>query len=407
MRIAEINMVHVGSTGRIVMGIADAARDNGNSVQIFSARYYQRYENAAFDKRQNHTYFGWSFENMIHLRLAQITGLIGCFSCSGTFQLLRYLEQYKPDIVHLHNLHNCSINVPMLFGYLRRKKVKVVWTLHDCWAFTGQCPHFVLAKCDKWKTQCHHCPQIHQYPKSFVDNTKLMYQSKKKWFTTIDDIQLVTPSNWLAKLINESFLKDYPVQIINNGIDLSVFRPVESDFRVRYRISQEKHIVLGVAFGWSYKKGLDVFIQLATAFGEDFQIVLVGTDINIDSQLPKNIISIHRTSNQKELAEIYSAADVFVNPTREEVLGMVNIEALACGTPVVTFRTGGCPECIDETCGSVVECDDIDALEREIIRVCKDKPYSQEACIKRAHQFDQKEKFKEYVKLYEDMVSNS
>lgn len=403
MRIAEINMVHIGSTGRIMMGIADAARAEGNFVRTFSAKYYQKYKSATFDKQQNHTYFGWPFENMLHLRLAQITGLIGCFSCISTLQLLRDLDRFAPDIVHLHNLHNCSVNVPMLFRYLKGKKIKVVWTLHDCWAFTGQCPHFVLAKCDKWKTQCHHCTQIHQYPKSLCDNTKLMYRQKRKWFTAIKDIKIVTPSKWLAELVEESFLKVYPVQVINNGIDLSIFMPVESGFRDRHQISPEKPIVLGVAFGWGYKKGLDVFLQLAALLGDKYRIVLVGTSEMIDSQLPDCILSIHRTDNPTKLAEIYSTADVFVNPTREDNFPTVNIEALACGTPVVTFDTGGSPEILDETCGIVVPCDDIPALEKAIRHVVEDKPFTAEACRKRAEKFDMQDKFAEYVQLYHDL----
>jgi glycosyltransferase involved in cell wall biosynthesis len=195
-------------------------------------------------------------------------------------------------------------------------------------------------------------------------------------------------------------LKEYPVKVINNGIDLTVFKPLESSFRKIYGL-QSKKIVLGVALGWSTSKGIDVFIRLASVLPEDYQIVLIGTDNKVDARLPQNIISIHRTQNQRELSEIYSTADVFVNPTREEVLGLVNIEALACGTPGITFNSGGSPECYDKTCGSVVECDDIDTLKKEIIRVCEEKPYSTEACIKKASVFDKDERFKEYVELYE------
>ena len=215
------------------------------------------------------------------------------------------------------------------------------------------------------------------------------------------DLTIITPSQWLADQVKMSFLKDYPVKVINNGIDLSVFKPTESDFRDRYGFVDKK-IVLGVAFGWGHRKGLDVFIELSKRLPEDYRIVLVGTDDNVDKQLPANIVSIHRTQNQTELAEIYTAADVFANPTREEVLGLVNIESLACGTPVVTFKTGGSPECIDETCGSVVPCDDVDAVEMEIRRICEEKPYSIEACLARAKSFDMNEKFKEYVDLYKD-----
>lgn len=402
MRIAEINMVHVGSTGRIMLGVAEVARNSGNCVHTFSPRYYQGFKKGIFVERPHHTYVGGQLENYLHLRLAQLTGLIGCFSYIGTCRLLKKLELFKPDVVHLHNLHNCSINIPLLFRYFKKKRIKVIWTLHDCWPFTGQCSYFDIVQCDRWKTECHHCSQIGRYPKSCVDNTRMMYRMKKQIFNGLDSLTLVTPSMWLAGLVRESFLKRYPIKVINNGIDLTVFSPRKSDFREKYNIPDNKYIVLGVAFGWGYGKGLDVFLRLAASLNDDYQIVLVGTDKNVDVNLPHNILSIPRTNNCEELIEGYSAADVFVNPTREDNFPTVNIESLACGTPVITFRAGGSPEIIDETCGSAVECNDVEALEREIIRICNDKPYSQEACVKRAQQFDQREKFKEYVKLYED-----
>ena len=212
---------------------------------------------------------------------------------------------------------------------------------------------------------------------------------------------IVTPSEWLASLVKESYLKDYPVKVINNGIDLNIFKPTESDFIKKYAL-ENKYIVLGVAFGWGRRKGLDVFIELAKRLDEEkYKIVLAGTDDNVDKLLPDNIISIHRTQNQTELAEIYTAADVFANPTREENYPTVNMEALACGTPVVTFNTGGSPEMLDETCGAAVAKDDNDAMYNEIIRICEKKPYSMEACIKKAKGFDKNEKFGEYIRLYE------
>jgi len=210
---------------------------------------------------------------------------------------------------------------------------------------------------------------------------------------------LVTPSQWLADLVKESYLKDYPVKVINNGIDLSVFKPTEGDFRKKYNC-EDKFIILGVSFIWGVKKGLDVFIELSKRLDEKYQIVLVGTNEEVDKQLPENIISIHQTANQKELAEIYTAADLFVNPTREEVLGLVNIEALACGTPVVTFNAGGSPECIDETCGFTVKTDDIDSLESLIYKAINEKLFDKDSCIARAKKFDQSSKFNDYIKLY-------
>ena len=211
---------------------------------------------------------------------------------------------------------------------------------------------------------------------------------------------IVTPSEWLAGLVKQSFLRKYPVKVINNGIDLNIFKPTESDFRKKYAL-ENKYIVLGVAFGWGKRKGLDVFIELANRLDkEKYKIVLVGTDDNVDKLLPDNIISIHRTQNQTELAEIYTAADVFANPTREENYPTVNMESVACGTPVVTFNTGGSPEIIDETCGAIAEKDDTDSMYNEIIRICETKPYSEEACLKKANNFDAWRKFENYVQLY-------
>ena len=204
----------------------------------------------------------------------------------------------------------------------------------------------------------------------------------------------------MASLVKKSFFKDFPVKVINNGIDLNIFKPTESNFKEKYAL-ENKYIVLGVAFGWGKRKGLDVFCELAKRFdGEKYKIVLVGTNDDIDKLLPENIISIHRTANQTELAEIYTAADIFANPTREEVLGLVNLEALACGTPVVTFDTGGSPECIEETCGAVVEKNDIDGMYNEIIRICEQKTIAAADCIAYSKKFDAADKFKEYVELY-------
>lgn len=235
----------------------------------------------------------------------------------------------------------------------------------------------------------------------YIDTSEKMYNLKKKWFCGIKDMTIVTPSKWLADCVKQSFLNEYPIKVINNGIDLSVFKPVESNFREKYNLENKK-IILGVAFGWGYRKGIDVFSELSKRLGDDYKIVLVGTDPDTDSKLPENIISINRTDNQVELAKIYTAADLFVTPTREDNFPTVNIEALACGTPVLTFRTGGSPEIADESCGSVVDVDDFDGMESEIIRICTESPYSKEACLKKAKQYDKNNCFEEYIKVYED-----
>ena len=401
MKIAQINMIPYGSTGKIMLQIAETARKQGHEVRTYSTIPFDKNEHAASTPTENHFVWGSEKENCIHYYLGSMLGRNGCFSKKGTAELIADLKAFQPDIVHLHNLHKFCINLPMLFQYLKESNVRTVWTLHDCWAMTGQCPYFTMVKCEKWKTECEHCPQLNVYPRSCIDNSKWMYAHKKEWFTGVRDMTLVTPSEWLAGLVRQSFLKDYPVQVINNGIDLSVFNPTPSDFRKSNKIADDKYLLLGVAFGWGERKGLDVFIELSKRLSDQYQIVLVGTDSAVDAQLPENILSIHKTQNQKELAEIYSAADLFVNPTREENYPTVNMESIACGTPVLTFRTGGSPEIVDDTCGYVVDCDDVDAMEREIRRITVNSPYTKERCVLKAKSYDMNLKFEEYVKLYE------
>ena len=402
MRIAQINMLTYGSTGKIMLQIARNARQHGHLVKTFSPVEFSRFGKKDTPKIDGHMEFGSFWENGFHHYCGTLLGADGCFSQQGTRQLIRELEAFQPDIIHLHNLHGFRQNLPMLFHYIKKHNIRVIWTLHDCWAFTGHCPYFTIEKCDRWKTGCHHCPQPRVYPKMYLDTSRIMYKMKKKWFCGVSDMTIVTPSQWLADLAKQSFLKEYPVEVINNGINLSVFQPTPSNFRERHGIGKDTFLLLGVAFGWGERKGLDIFIKLAKRLDSSYQIVLVGTDDRVDAQLPTNIISIHRTQNQQELAEIYSAADLLVNPTREENYPTVNMESIACGTPVLTFRTGGSPEILDETCGSVVECDDLDAMEREIRRICADRPYSLEACLERAKSFDMNTKFEEYVRLYEN-----
>lgn len=402
MRIVQINGGAKGSTGKIMRGIADVARTQGHEVMCASP-----ITTTNRDAGEDCGYYriGTFNSRRVNVALARITGFNGCFAWFETYKLLKKIDEFKPDIIHLHNLHDSYINLPMLFSYIKKHNVPTVWTLHDCWAFTGQCPHFTMVKCDKWKAGCYGCPQYKEYPASLYDNTKKMWQLKKKWFTGVKNMTIVTPSEWLAGLARESYLKQYPIEVINNGIDLNVFKPTHSNFRKQYGIPGDKYIVLGVSFAWGYRKGLDCFVEMAEKLGEQYQIVLVGTDDEIDKNLPHNIISIHRTQNQKELAEIYSAADVFVMPTREENYPTVNMEAIACGTPVVTFDTGGSPEMLDDKTGIVVEANDIEATKKAIKDICEKKRCNdEEYIVAYSKNFDMKKRFAEYIELYANVL---
>ena len=402
MKIAQINMTAKGSTGNIMLQIAERAIKRGYVAKTFST-YLLSKDNELKTKPESHSYFGCYFENYLHAVFGKLFARNGFYSYFGTKKLIRTLKKFKPDVLQLHNLHNFCINLPLLFKYIKKYKINTVWTLHDCWAFTGQCPHFDMIGCNKWRTGCGDCKNYKDYPKVYWDNTKRIYKKKKAMFTGVENMTIVTPSEWLARLAKQSYLSEYPIKVINNGIDLSIFKPRESDFRERYNC-KDNFIVLGVAAGWGKRKGFDVFLNLAKRLDDRYKIVLVGTNENIDKYLPSNVISIHKTENQTALAEIYSAADVFVNPTREETLGLTNIESLACGTPVVTFNTGGSPEVIDNNCGIVVEKNDVDGLEKSIKRICENKPFSQESCIVRANKFDKEKKFEEYLVEYEQFL---
>lgn len=402
MRIVQINGGAKGSTGKIMMGIAEVARAQGHEVMCASP-----ITTTNRDAGENCGYYriGTFNSRRVNVALARITGFNGCFAWLETYKLLKKIDEFKPDIIHLHNLHDSYINLSMLFSYIKKHNVPTVWTLHDCWAFTGQCPHFTIVKCDKWKAGCHNCPQYKEYPASLYDNTKKMWQLKKKWFTGVKNMTIVTPSEWLAGLARESYLKQYPIEVINNGIDLNVFKPTHSNFREQYGIPGDKYIVLGVSFAWGYRKGLDCFVEMAEKLDEQYQIVLVGTDDEIDKNLPHNIISIHRTQNQKELAEIYSVAEVFVMPTREENYPTVNMEAIACGTPVVTFDTGGSPEMLDDKTGIVVDANDIEATKKAIKDICEKKRCNdEEYIVAYSKNFDMKKRFAEYIELYANVL---
>ena len=391
MRIVQINGGAKGSTGKIMMGIAEVARAQGHEV-LCASPITSTNRDAGADC--GYYRIGTYNSRRMNVALARITGYNGCFAWIETHKLLKEIYKFHPDIIHLHNLHDSYINLPMLFSYIKKHDIPVVWTLHDCWSFTGQCPYFTMVKCDEWKTGCHDCPQYKEYPSSLYDNTKMMWRLKKKWFTGVKNMTIVTPSKWLAGLVKESYLRDYPVQVINNGIDLNVFKPAE------WGGGNDKYIVLFVSFGWNVYKGIDVIQKLSELLNDSYQLVVVGTDDFADAMLPMRVKKIHRIQNQAELARLYSRADVLANPTREEILGMVNIEANACGTPVVTFNTGGSPECIGEQGGIVVEKDNVNEMCKAIISVCETKCFSKKMCVKQAAKFEQEKKYAEYIGLY-------
>jgi len=397
MKVLEINSVcGIRSTGRICTDLADVLMADGHECRVGYGRETvpQKYQPISI-------HIGSELNVRWHGLMSRIFGSTGNYSRWATRKFLREVDRYQPDIVHLHNLHGYYLHIGMLFQYLKEKKIPVVWTLHDCWAFTGHCAHFAEVGCDRWQTRCKDCPQAKLYPATwFGDRVGKNHAQKQSLTDGLEDLTIVTPSRWLADLAKQSFLGKHRIEVIHNGIDLGAFRPTEGDFRQKHGL-EDKHIVLGVASAWSRSKGLNDFIALADRLPDDFQIVLVGLTAEQIAKMPRKIISIERTNSLQALVELYSAADVFVNPTYADTFPTVNIEALACGTPVLTYRTGGSTEIPDETCGSVVEAGDLEGLCNEILRIARTKPYSRAACTARAAHYNKNDKFREYVRLFE------
>lgn len=401
-KLLEINVsANTGSTGRIAEEIGRLAVDNGFDCYLA----YGRVNNQS---RLKTIRVGNDLDFYIHALHSRLLDNHGFASRHATRKLIECIEHIRPDIIHLHNIHGYYVNAEYLFKYLKNAGIPVVWTLHDCWPITGHCANFDYYNCSKWETGCFSCPNIKGYPKSIViDKSRSNFERKRELFTSVGKLRIVTPSEWLRDIIKKSFLKEYPTDVINNGVDLNIFKQYWDKTVLRkYKIDEGTKIILGVANVWSQRKGLNDFLQLSSMLHNDCQIVLVGLSEKQIHDLPSNIIGIRRTENVKELAQLYSSADVFVNPTYVDNFPTTNIEALACGTPVVTYRTGGSPEAVDQNTGYVVEKSNIDMLGFAIKEILsKDPAAIERACRQRAvGLYDKNERFMDYINLYNSVI---
>lgn len=394
-------MTDMFSTGNIMLNIAKKTRERGHEAYTISKKTKMSLD----QKRQDplHTYIGTRTEHTIHRYFSWITDLQDYGSVISTYELIRKIEKIKPDIIHLHDIVGWYVNIGILFKFLKKYNKPVVWTFHDCWAFTGRCIYFDTANCDRWKTGCGNCPQINYMPKSwYFDLSAHNWHRKNRLFNSIENMTIVCPSTWLKELTGKSFLSRHKCLTINNGINLKTFKPTTGNTYNKLK-SLKKKIILGVASTWSTRKGLNNFITLANSIPDDHHIVLVG--ISAEEIGNSKIIAYKRTTNQQELAEIYTAADVFANPTMEENFPTVNLEALACGTPIVTYRTGGSPESVDERTGFVVEQGNLEQMLDAIQHITKNgKEYYFNACIEKSKNYDMNERFNDYVNLYEELL---
>lgn len=405
-KLLQINVVaNSTSTGRIAEEIGNISIKSGWESYIMYGRWAK--------KSSSHLIkIGNKFSIIIHGMLSFLFDKHGYGSYIATQKAIKEIKKIKPDIIHIHNIHGYYLNFPLLFKYLNSTNIPIIWTLHDCWAFTGHCAYFSYIGCNKWKEKCQKCKALDTYPKSIfnIDNSEKNFLLKKSIFPKNPNLILVPVSQWLSTLLKDSFFNSNRIIQIYNGIDTTQFNIVDSKKKIKqqFAIGNKTKIILGVANVWDKRKGLEEFIKLSKLLiNKNYIIILIGLSKKQIKLLPPNIIGITRTESIKELCEFYSAADVYINPTLEDNFPTTNLEAMACGTPVITYNTGGCKEAITEEVGVVIEKGDINKLISSIDKLTSiNKEYFQQKC--RSHiinNFNKEKQYQKYLKLYNSILN--
>ncbi len=402
MKLLQIcNEGNTGSVGTIAESLGTFVIEKGWESYIAFARF-ERGSNSKLIR------IGSELDVITHGIESRIFDNDGFCSRNATKRLINKIEDIKPDLIHLHHLHGYFINVEILFNFLLHSNIPVVWTFHDCWSFTGHCTYFDYVDCDKWKSHCNSCPQKHEYPKSiFLDNSKNNFSKKRKLFTSISRMTVVSVSNWLDKLVEQSFFKDSNHLCIYNGIDLELFKPINNSdvIKNKYNINK-KFVILGVATTWDRRKGLKDFIELSKYIKNEEIIVLVGLSKEQRRILPSNVLGLPRTENRIELAHLFAASDVFLNLSTEETFGLTTAEALASGTPAIVYNKTASPELVNSKTGFVVEKNDYLSIIKAIDEIKKNKKeFYKSNCRLRAFKlFNSKDIYNSYFELYNNMI---
>ncbi|MCL1854931.1 MAG: glycosyltransferase [Clostridia bacterium] len=422
MRVAHINVTATLSTGGIAADISRVLMERGHKALVAFARGY-------YPVGVPWLRIGNQAEQAWHLLWARAADRAGFAGRLGTQKLVRKLSAYQPDIVHLHNLHGYYLHLPTLFRWLEKTGVPVVWTLHDCWAYTGHCAYYTMAPgdasraegrthrrattrgCDRYKRGCGHCPQKRAYPRSIgLDQSARNWREKRSLENKLRRLWLAVPSHWLAEEVRKSFLRDYPVYVLPNGIDMTVFRPCEDldflrDVAKKHRLDEQdgRHMLLSVASVWDARKGLEDFYELSRLLGDEYCILLVGLTSRQRDQLPKNIVGVGRTENLRELCALYTAADLYISLSHEETMGMTLLEAMACGTQVLCYDATALPESVTDQVGAVAPVGNIAVVAETVKRLC-DAPKDAAACRRHAETYDKDKRYLAYVRLYEELL---
>lgn len=399
-KVVQINpVVSFGSTGRIVEQIGRIAQNRGwESYVAYSARF----NNTSTSKLIP---VGNRLDASMHALYTRIFDRHGLASASATKKLVNKLIKLKPEIVHLHNIHGYFINYPILVNYLMESNAYTIWTFHDFWPITGHCTYFFDVKCEKWKTQCSHCPKKKLYPKSIVfDNSRQNHHLKREYFSKLKKLTIAPVSKWVSSLVSESFLGKNEILPIYNGVDTDVFFPKKNTEKLKTDLGlQGKFVLLGLATTWGKRKGWDDYFMLSKKIPDDIRIIMVGVDAEQKELLPSNILGIERTENLDKLVELYSMADIVLNISYQETFGLTTAEGLACGTPSIVYNCTASPELIDQQTGIIVEPGDVDGVLSAILTIKnKTKESFRNNCRNRAlNLFSMKDRYNDYIDLYE------
>lgn len=398
-KILQINVTaNTGSTGQI-------AEEIGHLVLAAGWKSYIAYGRAARSSRSDLVKIGSPADNLWHGLQSRLLDRQGLGSRLATDKLIRTIGSIGPDLIHLHNIHGYYLNYKILFNYLSRKDIPVVWTFHDCWPFTGHCCYYTSGDCDKWKEGCHWCPLKTSYPASlFADRSEKNYRDKKRSFTSLKNLTIVCVSKWLTAQIRQSFFSRYPTRTLYNGLDTHVFSPQPG--MKETHPCEKQFVILGVANIWDARKGLRDFLRLSEYLLPDETIWLVGLSASQLRGLPENIRGMGRTENRTQLARLYALADVYINFSDQETFGLTIAESLACGTPAVVYDATACPEIVSPQTGFVVPAHDV-AGAVEAMRTIKanGKAAYTRACRQRATElFDKDHRYRDYIELYRELL---
>lgn len=402
MKVLEINTVYgIGSTGKIVSDLYEMLTGQGHECVIAYARG-EAPENIRTIK------IGNKWDVYYHGIMTRITDRHAMYSVRATKKLVEDIRRYEPDLIHLHNLHGYYLDIRTLFAFLKEYDRPVVWTLHDCWTYTGHCSHYTNVGCYRWKSQCEHCPQKKEYPASMLlDNSYQNYRIKKELFTSVRNMQLVTPSKWLKGEVEQSFFKGIPCSAVPNGLELETYYLKQGNeqekLKETYGLSGKK-VVLGVANVWTKQKGYEDFIELSRHLPEEYQVVMVGLNEKQLKELPETIAGYPRTAGLSELADFYRMADVYFNGSCQETMGMTTGEAICCGTPAIVYNATAVPESVHEGCGIVLEPGDVKGVAEAVQQICNEPTPWYEGCKKDRIRFDKAVFLEAYEQIYRELM---